>query len=135
MTLPGHLPLPVLTPENAFFWTAGRMGSLAILRCDDCGAWLHPPSPLCQSCLSRNLTPRDVSGLGVVETFTINHQAWTQALPVPYAIVIVSLDDCPGLRLTSRLVGCEPADVAIGMRVTVYFEQHDNVWLPLFAPA
>ena len=126
--------LPVLTPLNTFFWTAGRNGRLAILRCDNCGEWLHPPSPVCPACLSRRLTARDGSGLGTIETFTVNHQAWTPDLSVPYVIAIVGLDDCERVRLTTNLVGCAPETVRIGARVRVVFVQHDDVWLPLFTP-
>jgi len=51
---------------------------------------------------------------------------------MPYVIAIVSLDDCPSVRLTTNLIDCDPADVRIGDRVRVVFEQHHDVWLPLF---
>jgi uncharacterized OB-fold protein len=124
--------LPVLTSLNRFFWTAGRHGRLAILRCESCDAWLHPPSPICPHCLSRRLTPRDVSGLATIETFTINHQAWRPELPVPYVIAVVSLDESPALRLTTNLVGDDALAARIGGRVRVVFEPHEDVWLPMF---
>ena len=127
--------LPVLTPLNEFFWTAGREGHLSILRCGDCGAWLHPPAPVCPECLGRNLAPQRVSGVGVVETFTINYQAWSPGVEVPYVIAIVSLRECPQVHLTTGIVGIAGDDVRIGMPVRVQFEQHEDVWLPLFAPA
>jgi uncharacterized OB-fold protein len=70
----------------------------------------------------------------VVFTFTVNHQAWTPELAVPYVIAIVALDEAPGLHLSTRLVDVDPADVTIGMRVRVTFEQRGDVWLPLFRP-
>jgi uncharacterized OB-fold protein len=132
--LPGIRALPVLTALNSFFWTGGRTGRLAILRCDSCGEWIHPPSHLCPVCLSRSMTPREVSGLGTIETFTINHQPWTAELSVPYVIAIVSLNDCPSVRLTTNVVGCTPDSVRIGAPVRVIFVQLDDVRLPLFSP-
>ncbi len=38
------------------------------------------------------------------------------------------------MRLTTNIVGCDPDDVHIGQEVSVRFEQHDDVWLPLFEP-
>ena len=38
------------------------------------------------------------------------------------------------MRLTTNVVGCEPDEVHIGQEVAVRFEQHDDVWLPLFEP-
>jgi uncharacterized OB-fold protein len=34
----------------------------------------------------------------------------------------------------TNIVGCEPERVQIGMPVRVAFEQHDDVWIPLFEP-
>ncbi len=43
-------PLPQLTPENEFFWTAGADGELRFQHCTACGAYLHPPGPICPYC-------------------------------------------------------------------------------------
>jgi uncharacterized OB-fold protein len=85
--------------------------------------------------MGRDLTPRPVSGLGTIETFTINHHAWTVDLEVPYVVAIVSLDDCSTVRLTTNVIDCAPSDVHIGDAVRVVFEQQDDVWLPLFVSA
>lgn len=126
--------LPVLTPLNEAFWTDGRDGHLSILRCSDCGLWLHPPAPVCPGCLGRHLSPQHVPGSGVIETFTVNHQAWLPGDVVPYTLAIVSLDGVQGVRLTTRIVGPGADKVRIGMPVRVLFERHADVWLPLFTP-
>ena len=66
--------------------------------------------------------------------FTVNPHPWHPAFPPPYVIAIVALDEDPLVRLTTNIVGCEPDEVHIGQRVRVRFEQHDDVWLPLFEP-
>ena len=45
--------LPRVNDENRFFWTSGEDGQLRFLRCDDCGLYVHPPSPICPDCLSK----------------------------------------------------------------------------------
>ena len=127
-------PLPALTPETEFFWTSGADGRLRFLRCGDCGYYVHPPTPVCPRCTSRRLTPDPVSGHGTVVTHTVNHQPWG-LLPVPYVIAIVELDEQPGLRLTTNLVGIEPDAVRRGLCVDVCFEHLEDVYLPLFQPA
>jgi uncharacterized protein len=127
--------LPALTPDNRFFWTGGAIGQLSILRCADCKHWLHPPGSRCPECLGTRLEPQPVSGVGVVETFTVNHQPWSPGLAVPYVIAIVSLVDCPQVRLTTNIVGVAPEAVRIGMSVRCTFEQHEDVWLPFFVAA
>jgi uncharacterized OB-fold protein len=126
--------LPQLDDLNRFFWTSGADGQLRFLRCSDCGHWLHPPGIICPQCLSRNLAPQTVSGLGSIEALTINYQAWSPEQPVPYAVAIVSLDDHESLQLTTNIIGCPPESAFIGQRVRVVFEVIDDVHLPLFTP-
>lgn len=126
--------LPALTRENEHFWTGGAAGELRFLRCRDCQRFVHPPAPICPACLGRALAVEAVSGRGSVFSFTVNHQPWIPGLDPPYVIAIVALDEEDGLRLTTRLVGCEPEEVKIGMRVRVRFEPHDRVYLPFFEP-
>jgi uncharacterized OB-fold protein len=54
---------------------------------------------------------------------------------VPYTLAIIELDEDPGLRVSTRLTGVDPADVHIGLRVQVTFEHNEDVWLPCFTPA
>ncbi|WP_067683550.1 Zn-ribbon domain-containing OB-fold protein [Nocardia miyunensis] len=131
--MPG-LSLPEPRFETEPFWTGGERGELLIYRCDDCGLWLHPPKPVCRRCLSRSVGPMAVSGLGTVYSHTVNHQPWIPGVAVPYTLAIVELDEEPGLRVSTRLTGAEPADVRIGQRVTVVFEHREDVWLPYFTP-
>ena len=127
--------LPRVTPENEHFWTGGRDGKLRFLRCQSCGYWLHPPSPICPRCLSRELAPEDASGEATVHTFTVNHQPWYPGLDPPYVIAIVELPEQEGLRLTTNIVGCPPEDVTVGMPVRVVFDEYEDVFLPMFEPA
>ena len=126
--------LPRVTATNAHFWQGGRDGELRFLRCDDCGFLIHPPQPICPRCLSKSLAPHAVSGRGEVVAFTINEHAWNPTMPPRYVIAMVGLDEQEGLRLVTNVVGCEPDDVHIGMRVEVEFDQYDEVWLPMFRP-
>ena len=130
---PSFRVLPRLDDENRFFWTSGADGVLRILRCNNCHFYIHPPSPICPRCLSRDVAPQTVSGRGRVETFTINYQQWIPGSE-PYVVAWVSIDEQPDLRLTTNLVDVEPDDVAIGMAVEVVFEQNDDVYIPLFRP-
>ena len=109
--------LPAVGADNEHFWTGGAEGELRFLRCDACGWWLHPPSPICPECLGRQLSVAAVSGDGVVHTYTVNWQPWYPDLDPPYVVAIVELPEQEGLRLTTNIVGCEPDDVRIGMPV------------------
>ena len=124
--------LPALTPDSTPFWRGGAEGKLLIHHCDACTRYFHPPAPMCPRCLSFDVRPRAVSGRGTVASCTVNHHPWRPDLSAPYVVAIVELPEQAGLRFLTNIVGCAPEDVAIGMPVRVRFEQHEDVWLPLF---
>ena len=128
------LPLPQLTDLNRFFWTSGADGVLRFQRCQDCGCWLHPPGVVCPKCFGKKIAPQAVAGLGTIEALTINHQPWVPGQQVPYAIAIVGLDEQPGLRLTTNIVGAPLESLRIGQRVRVVFDACEDVHLPRFTP-
>ena len=125
--------LPTLTPENRAFWTGGAEGKLLILRCGTCRRWVHPPADACPEDGSA-LAPEAVSGKGSVFTFTINRHPFNPAVPPPYVIAIVELPEQDGLRLMTNVVNLEPEQVTIGMPVHVVFEEHGEIFVPLFEP-
>jgi uncharacterized OB-fold protein len=124
--------LPRLDAENRFFWTGGADGVLRLLRCQACATFIHPPRPVCRKCLSENVAPEPVPGTGTVDTFTINYQEWRPGLETPYVIARVALDGAPGVYLTTNIIGCPVDAVDIGDRVRARFEQHGEIYLPLF---
>jgi uncharacterized OB-fold protein len=126
--------LPRVTPWNEHFWRGGAQGELRFLRCTACRTFVHPPAPVCPECYGRALAPEAVSGRATVLTYTWNHQPWVPAPDHPYAIAIVELEEQPGLRLMTNIVGCTPETLSVGLPVRVVFEAHDDVWIPLFEP-
>ncbi|MEB3070670.1 Zn-ribbon domain-containing OB-fold protein [[Mycobacterium] vasticus] len=124
---------PEPTRDEIDFWRAGADGILRIQRCGGCNRWQHPPNPVCFQCLSRDVAFEPVRGMGIVYSFTINHQPWLPHLTDPYALVVVELDEQPGLRLISRLVDTDLVEVRVGLRVGVVFEPlGDGLFAPLF---
>ncbi|TQM11248.1 thiolase C-terminal domain-containing protein [Pseudonocardia kunmingensis] len=125
-------PQPTLATEP--FWHSGADGRLRVARCRTCGKRMHPPLPICARCRGRDIEMSEVSGKAVVAGFTVNEQPWLPGFPPPYVVAIVALDEDPDVRLTTNMVGCDPASVHVGMRVQVVFERAEDVWLPLFEP-
>jgi uncharacterized OB-fold protein len=126
--------LPRLEPDNTFFWTSGADGHLRFLRCLHCSYFVHPPAPRCPECLSEGVAPEVVSGRATVVAHTVNVHQWIPGSE-PYVIGLVAIEEQQSVRLTTNLVDVEPADIETGMPVEVVFEQHDDVFLPLFRPA
>jgi acetyl-CoA acetyltransferase/uncharacterized OB-fold protein len=127
-------PLPLVTPTNEWFWKSGADGQLRVQGCRDCGTLVHPPVPICPACRSISWEPEVVSGRGTVVGFTVNQHMWHPAFEPPYVVANVALAEDPHVHLTTNIVGCDPDEVHVGQEVTVRFEQHEDVWLPLFEP-
>jgi uncharacterized OB-fold protein len=121
-----------LDNENRAFWTGGAEGKLQITGCGDCGQFTHPPREICRHCQSENVGPHAVSGAGVIDTYTVNHQKWVPDMEVPFVIARVRLDDAPGVFLTTNIVGCPVEEVDIDQPVRVTFEEQAGLWYPLF---
>ena len=62
-------------------------------------------------------------------------QQWAPDLVVPYVLAIVELDDQRDVRLMTRMVDCQPEEIAVGMAVEVTFRAVEDLWLPLFRPS
>jgi acetyl-CoA acetyltransferase/uncharacterized OB-fold protein len=127
--------LPLVDEQSRAFWEAGRDGVLRFPICHGCGALLHPPGPVCRYCRSEDLGMRDVSATGVVAGVTINHQQWDARYAPPFAIATVAIDADPRVRVITNLVDVEPEAARVGMRVRARFEQHEDVWIPVFVPS
>jgi uncharacterized protein len=126
--------LPAIDMDNRAYWTSGRDGHLVIGRCSDCAYYVHPPVPFCPKCESGNVAPVPVSGRGRIASFTVNHKQWVPALPVPYVLALVALDEQDDVRVVSNITHCDPDQVCFDMAVEVWFEQHEDLWVPLFCP-
>lgn len=129
-------PLPRFPePDSEPFWRASRDHELKYQSCDDCNTVVFYPKHHCTACGSPNLTWRTSSGAGTVYTFSIVRQNRSPAFRdlVPYVVAWIDLDE--GFRMMSNVVGLERVeDVRVGMKVSVQWEDHDEVSLPLFAP-
>ena len=134
-TKPPFRILPQITPENEHYWKGGARGELCFLRCRDCATYVHPPSPVCPECLSRQLAPAAVSGSARLLTWTENYHPWIPGFDPPYLIAIVEILEQPGLRITTNLVNCQTESLRADLPVQVVFEERDGgVFLPLFEP-
>ncbi|MGV0794232.1 thiolase C-terminal domain-containing protein [Mycolicibacterium sp. XJ1819] len=128
-------PLPELSFQNEFFWTAGADGVLRIQECRACDALIHPPQPVCRYCRSRDMGVRDVSGKATLSAFTVNHRFGLPGLPPPYVVAEVAVAEDARVRLTTNIVDCDPDDLELGQVVEVDFEKIEDVWLPVFRPS
>ena len=131
-------PLPAPDDQTRFFWEGVMEHRLLILRCDDCGFYIHWPREVCPKCLSRSLNPAEVSGDATLATWTFPSQPFDPyyRAHIPYALAVVELVEQPRLKMVTDLVDYDREALRIDMPLHVTFrEVAPGVTLPLFAPA
>jgi uncharacterized OB-fold protein len=109
--------VPERTLLTAPYWEAAERGELLLQRCAECAEHVHPPAPSCPMCTHGRLEWVPAAGSGVVHSFTIARHAAHPAVKdcLPYVVALVRLDEGP--RVVLNVLGVEPEQVVIGMRV------------------
>ena len=92
------------------YWKAAQEHRLVAPRCVSCLTFRLPPGPVCPTCRSQDVNWIELSGKGVIYTFTVVRHAPVPSLTdsVPYVIAVVSLPDAGGQRLITNIVNCDP---------------------------
>lgn len=128
-------PVPVIDDrDTGGFFEAAARHELVVRACTSCGQALHLPRAYCASCASWTGEWRVVAPRGTVYSWTVAAHAVHPAFPAPYTIVLVELDDEPGVRLVGYLPGTPP--LAAGQAMEAWFETlDDGTVLPQWRPA
>jgi uncharacterized protein len=121
------------------FWDGLKEHEFLLYRCKRCGA-SYWPMALCRQ--HQDIPDLDEmewapsSGRGTVFTFVVVHQVLNPeyADELPYALAMVELEEGP--LFSTRIVGCEPRDVHVGLPVEVRYDDvpSTGMTLPLFRP-
>jgi uncharacterized OB-fold protein len=133
--LPSDYVQITTNPVTEPFWDAAKERRLVAPKCSDCGAFRLPPTPYCPECRSKAVDWVELSGRAEVYSFAVVHgfPGYPEITLVP---VVVNLPDAPGARLITNLIDVDPADVEIGMQLTVDFHPITDGWmLPVFRVA
>lgn len=124
-----RIPAPFPTFESQPYFDAAREGRLLVKRCKSCNEVHFFPRHLCPMCLSETEWT-DAAGTGEIYTFSVIRQNRKEQ---PYVLAWVTLDEGP--KMMTNIVGCDPADLRIGQRVKVAFQETDGAPVAAFTPA
>ena len=127
-------PAAVGDAESQPYWDAVRDGRLLVQRCTNGHHQLYP-RPHCIVC-REPVEWVDASGRAAVYSYTVIHQNFARPWRdlIPYVVALVDLEEGP--RLMTNIIGCEPADVRVGMAVRFRPEPAgDDGAVPVFQPA
>ena len=121
MTVTEPAPLPEATPVSRPFWDALREHRIVVQWSPSLGRHVFYPRTLAPGTLADDLTWVEIDGLGEVHTFTVAPRPtgppWAEALPQLLAVVAWDV----GPRVSTELVGVDPAAVRVGLRVRPVF--------------
>jgi uncharacterized protein len=125
----------VVDRDSAAHYRGRLRRQLLMSRCAECGTWHAPPKPICPSCLSERVVATPVSGRGTIFMAIFLHQgppADGVDYSAPYPVVTVDLDEQPGLRYSSTVVGSANEEIQIGRRVELGWIMRGGTPLPVF---
>lgn len=125
---------PPVTPLTEPFWEASRRQELVAQRCGDCDGFVWYPREACTACLGDQLRWEPLAGTGTIYTFNVMRKPGNPMMAdaVPYAVALVDLDE--GIRMTTNIVGSDPATIRCDERVAVDWSEAlpDGRRLPVF---
>jgi uncharacterized OB-fold protein len=129
-------PLPGMEGLTKEFYDFCKLEDLHFQCCTACNTFRHVPREVCASCNSFDWKWVRSSGVGTVYTWTVVERALHPAFvdDTPLAPVVVEMEE--GVRLLANMLDCPPAELQIGMPVTIAYEAvTDDVTLPRFRRA
>ena len=130
-------PMPIPTPTTKPFWDALAEHKIRIQYSPSSGRYVFYPRVLAPGTLADDLQWREISGAGTLYTFTVAYRAVAPhfAEHVPQLLAVVQWDEGP--RFATEIVNAEPAQLAVGIRVSPVFLDcpDDGVTLLQYQPA
>ena len=131
-------PLPSLDiPDTREFWQGTKHKELRYQQCATCSTIVFFPRAHCTGCTSSDLTLKVSAGRGHLYSYSLVRKSFHPFFEglVPYAVAWVDLEEGP--RILSNLTGIDDpfTDIHMGMPVTVEWEEHEGLCIPLFKPA
>ena len=130
-------PMPEPTPATQPFWDALGRHTVVIQYSPSSDQYVFYPRVLAPGTLADDLEWREISGMGILYTFTISDRPtappWADSLP--QLLAVVEWDEGP--RLSTEMVNVDPGDLFVGMRVKpVFFDYPDDgITLLRYEPA
>ena len=128
-------PLPnIKEADTTDFWAATKNQEFNIQVCANCGQITWYPRAHCAHCTDGDLQTKVVTGHGEVYSYSIVRQSYHPFFRnlVPYVVAWVDLAE--GVRYLTNVVECAPEDVHVGMPVSIHWEAHEELKLPMVKP-
>ena len=125
---PGNRPITIqLSKVSEPFWSALECGIFKTTNCNDCNKITFPPKAICPACLSENMEWKQLSGKGVLYSYTTVHAVPPIFQPLaPLRTAIIDLTE--GVRIVTRILSADK-DIHLDSPVELVVVQHDDGYL------
>jgi uncharacterized OB-fold protein len=131
MTVALPKPMPEPTPVSRPYWDALREHRVLVQYSPSAERFVFYPRLLAPRTLVDDLEWREISGHGILYTFTVGDRPtaphWADA--VPQLLAVVEWDEGP--RVSTEIVHAAPAELEVGMRVRPVFCDYPELGLTL----
>lgn len=119
--------------DTGGFFQAAQQRRLAVKACTACDTFLHLPREYCFHCGSWDTEWREVGGDATLYAWTVCVQQFHPAYETPYTVVLVDLDEAPGVRLVGHLPG--RPELSVGQPMELWWDTAgDDVVIPNWRP-
>ena len=104
--------------------------------CLRCGDLRWTPTEFCLQCQAPKYEWRELSGRGMLLTYTVVHRGAPEPLKrlMPYVVAVIELKEGP--KILTNLVQFQPEDLRVGLPVQIVYDVvNEEVTVPKFRPA
>ncbi len=121
-----HRPEPATTHDNSWWFEALRGGELRVQRCTSCTRLRHPPGPMCPHCHSLSWDSVPAPLTGTIHSFVVVHHPVVPSFDYPLPVLLVDLDEMPGVRVVMNGADSALESFEIGARVRIEIRHADE---------
>jgi uncharacterized OB-fold protein len=115
-----------VSPGEDIFLRGLADGRLIAQRCPACGKVYLPPRGACPTCGVPTATEVELPDTGIVTTFCVVNVPFVgQQVPTPYVAASVLIDGAD-IAIQHLILGCEPDEVRMGMRVRAVWKPREQ---------
>ncbi len=119
-------PEAATTRDIDWWFKALNDGELRVQHCTECDKLRHPPGPMCPSCNSLAWDSVLAPSTGRIHSFAVVHYPVVPSFDYPLPVLLVDLDDMPGIRVVMNSADSAIESLVIGERVRIAIRRADD---------
>ncbi len=123
-------PEPATTHDNNWWFEALRAGELRVQRCTSCTRLRHPAGPMCPQCHSLLWDSVAAPLTGTIHSFVVVHYPVVPSFDYPLPVLLVDLDEMPGVRVVMNGADSSLESFEVGARVQIEIRDADAPPVP-----